>query len=71
MLEAFATVAISYSLVRAMTRVATNGNEEQLSMIAKHGTASQMEQLVRKHQRIANLNTPEQEQHQTRELLYC
>jgi hypothetical protein len=49
---AFETGEISYSKVRAMTRVATNDNESYLLMIAQHGTASHMEQLVRKYHRV-------------------
>ena len=44
---AFESGALSYSKVRAMTRVATPENEEYLLDIARHGTANQMEQLVR------------------------
>jgi len=49
---AFASGEISYSKSRAMTRVATPENEDYLLMIAQHGTASHMEQLVRKYQRV-------------------
>jgi hypothetical protein len=45
--EAFRKGEISYSKVRAMTRVADAENEEYLLMIAHHGTASHMERLVR------------------------
>jgi hypothetical protein len=38
---------ISYSKVRAMTRVATVKNEEYLLMMATHGTAAHVERLVR------------------------
>ena len=41
---AFSLGEISYSKVRAMTRVATDDNEDFLLMIAQHGTASHMEQ---------------------------
>ena len=40
---------ISYSKVRAMTRVATAANEEALLNVALHGTASHVERLVRKY----------------------
>ena len=49
---AFASGQISYSKVRAMTRVATADNEEFLLMIAQHGTASHMEKLVGKYQTV-------------------
>ena len=35
-----------------MTRAATNDNENYLLTIAKHGTASHMEQLVKKFQKV-------------------
>jgi hypothetical protein len=50
--EAFASGAISYSKVRAMTRSATPHNEAHLLNIARHGTAHHIEMLVRKHQRV-------------------
>ena len=53
--EAFASDAISYSKVRAMTRSATPQNEAFLLNIARHGTAHHVEMLVRKHQRVQRL----------------
>ncbi|WP_376691153.1 HNH endonuclease [Wenzhouxiangella sp. EGI_FJ10409] len=47
----FSKGEISYSKVRAMTRVATDDNEEFLLMIALHGTASHMERAVRQFRR--------------------
>ncbi len=44
---AFAAGKISYSKVRAMTRIATPNNEDSLLNIALHGTANHMEKLVR------------------------
>ena len=44
--DSFRQGQISFSKVRAMTRVATPENEEYLMMIARHGTAAHMEQLV-------------------------
>ena len=43
---------ISYSKVRAMTRVATAQNEDYLLMIADHGTASHVERLVRNYRKV-------------------
>ena len=43
----FAKGEISYSKVRAMSRVATPENEDYLLMIAKHGTAAHVETVVR------------------------
>jgi len=54
--EAFRSGQVSYSKVRAMTRVATAENETYLLNIAHHGTAAHVERLVcnyRKVQRIA------------------
>jgi hypothetical protein len=54
--EAFRSGQVSYSKVRAMTRVATPENEDYLLQIARHGTAAHVERLVcnyRKVQRIA------------------
>ncbi len=45
----FASGEFSYSKVRAMTRVATRANESVLVSIARHGTASHVEKLVRKY----------------------
>jgi hypothetical protein len=46
---AFASGEVSYSKVRAMTRVATPANEAALLNVARHGTASHVEKLVRKY----------------------
>jgi hypothetical protein len=46
---AFASGEISYSKVRAMTRVATPKNEPVLVNIARYGTASHVEKLVRRY----------------------
>ena len=43
---------ISFSKVRAMTRVATAQNEDYLLMIADHGTAAHVERLVRNYRRV-------------------
>ena len=48
---AFEQGQISYSKVRAMTRVATPGNEEYLLDIARHGTAAHVERVVRRYRR--------------------
>ena len=53
--QAFASGAISYSKVRAMTRTATPDNEEYLLMIARYGTAQHVETLVRHTQRARRL----------------
>ena len=48
---AMARGALSYSKVRAMTRVATAATEDELLMIALHGTAHHIETLVRHYRR--------------------
>jgi hypothetical protein len=55
----FATGALSYSKVRAMTRIADENNEDYLLMIAKHGTAYHVEKLVSKYRRVVRLNDAE------------
>ncbi len=52
----FASGALSYSKVRAMTRIADESNEDYLLMIAKHGTAYHVEKLVSKYRRVVRLN---------------
>jgi len=52
---AFTCGEISYSKVRAMTRVATADNEDYLLMIARHGTAAHVERLVRGYRRAKRL----------------
>jgi hypothetical protein len=68
----FAAGEISYSKVRAMTRIATPKNESFLLMIAQYGTASHLEQVVRKYRNVkcANEDKAEREQEQDRELVY-
>jgi hypothetical protein len=47
--EGFRKGELSYSKVRAMTRIADAKNEDYLIMIAKHGTAHHVEKLVAKY----------------------
>lgn len=49
--EAFARGALSYSKVRAITRIATPETEEALLVFARNGTASHVEKLVRGYRR--------------------
>ena len=70
--DAFAKGEISYSKVRAMTRVATQANESVLVSVARHGTAAHVEKLVRKYswtQRRDAASTA-QRQHEFRNV-YC
>src|SRR5690606_26539565 len=48
---AMARGEISYSKVRAITRVACPATEESLLMIARHGTAHHVERMVRGYRR--------------------
>jgi len=68
--DAFREGRISYSKVRAMTRVATPKNEEYLLMIAAHGTAAHVERLVRNYRTVKRIEALEQEntRHAQREL---
>jgi hypothetical protein len=68
----FATGEISYSKVRAMTRVATPETEDALLNIARHGTASHVEQLVSKYKRVKRHmeDEAEQEREESRQLTY-
>jgi hypothetical protein len=66
----FSEGEISYSKVRAMSRVATPENEHYLLMIAKHGTAAHVETVVRGYRRTkADLQLDEANaRHNRREL---
>ena len=66
----FANGAISYSKVRAITRIADASNEDYLLMIARHGTAYHVEKLVRKFRSAGKLQDPDSVQaiHDARQL---
>jgi hypothetical protein len=63
---------LSYSKVRALTRVASAATEDALLMIALHGTAHHVERLVRgfRHAQEAEELTREALQHENRGLSY-
>ena len=69
---AFESGTVSYSKVRAMTRIATPGNEDFLLNIARHGTAYHVETLVRKYRRVQAQRDADSANavHVTRELTY-
>ncbi len=48
---AFQSGELSYSKVRALTRVATAGLDEGLTELARHATACQLEQIVREYRK--------------------
>ncbi len=68
--SAFRCGKISYSKVRAMTRVATSQNEDYLLMIANHGTAAHVERLVRNYRKVQRIEALRRDQlaHESREL---
>jgi hypothetical protein len=53
--EAFQTGELSFSKVRAMTRIATVENEDYLLNIAEYGTAQHMEVLVRAFRTVSRI----------------
>lgn len=57
--EAFSKGEVSYSKARAMTRVATPGNEDFLMNVARHGTAYHVETVVGGYRRAKLLNDVE------------
>jgi len=67
---AFREGRVSYSKVRAMTRVATRKNEELLMHIARNGTAGHVERLVSHYRRANRLQALQEENrsHALREL---
>ncbi len=68
----FATGALSYSKVRAITRIADESNEEKLLLLAKHGTAHHVEKIVSKFRTAQRLQDADvaKEQHDSRQLNY-
>ncbi|MEK6212721.1 MAG: HNH endonuclease, partial [Vibrio fluvialis] len=68
--EKFRMGEVSYSKVRAMTRVGTPENEEYLLQIARHGTASHVERLVRQYRKVKRIEALEleNERHAVRQL---
>ncbi|HEX5420871.1 MAG TPA: DUF222 domain-containing protein, partial [Gammaproteobacteria bacterium] len=63
----FSCGEISYSKVRAMTRVATPENEETLLNVALYGTATHVERLVRKYRRFERLEASAEAQERYRQ----
>ena len=62
--EAFKRGEISFSKVRAITRVATPESEDYLLSIARNGTANHVEALVRGFRRAEHLSDAESAEHQ-------
>jgi len=57
--EGFSKGKLSYSKVRAITRIANESNEDYLLMIAEHGTAHHVEKLVSKYRTAKRLQGAE------------
>ncbi|MFI5047614.1 MAG: DUF222 domain-containing protein [Acidimicrobiia bacterium] len=53
--EEFAAGRLTFSKVRALTRIATPGNEEDLVMLAQHATASHVERIVRAYRSVLSV----------------
>jgi len=70
--EGFAKGTLSYSKVRAVTRIADESNEDYLLMIAEHGTAHHVEKLVSKYRTAKRLQDAEiaNEQYDKREVTF-
>ena len=70
--EAFQGGKLSYSKVRAMTRIATPENEAELLRIARDGTASHLERVARGYRRACRLEEADEarRQHEDRYLRY-
>ena len=58
----FASGELSYAKVRALTRVATPANEEDLLLLARACTASQLERVVRAYRRVSVEEAREQQE---------
>ena len=70
--EALAKGELGYSKVRALTRIATPGNEVDLLNIGLHGTAQHVEKFVRLHRRAKRAEETERAdaQHENRGLTF-
>jgi hypothetical protein len=60
--EAFARGELSYAKVRALTRVATGENEEELLSLARVLTAAQLERTVRAYRRVTVVEARRQQE---------
>jgi len=62
---------LSYSKVRALSRIATADNEDYLLMLAEHATAAQLERTVRNYRRCTATSLDEANAAHARRHLYC
>ena len=67
--EAFASGELSYSKVRAVTRVATEKTEPQLVELARHATGAQLEKLCRQYGRVLRATSERARSFQERQQL--
>jgi hypothetical protein len=70
--KAFSRGELSFSKVRALTRIADSGNESELLHLARQATAAQFEKLVRGYRRVERLQENERAtaQRASRGLIY-
>ena len=70
--KSFAEGALSYSKVRAISRIADESNEDYLLMLARHGTAHHVEKAVSKYRVAKRLQDAEfaNEQYNNREVTH-
>lgn len=68
--ERFANGELTYSKVRAITRIATPETEEDLVMIARHATGAQIEKLASGYSRALRATTDAAREAQEREELF-
>ncbi len=59
--SSFARGELSYSKVRALTRVATPASDAELAVLARHTTTSQLERLVRAYRQVTSNEDEENE----------
>jgi len=64
----FAAGRLSYSQVRALTRVASAENEGELLELARHATAAQLERVVRGYRAASALADDARRAHEAREV---
>lgn len=67
--EAFAAGEISYSKVRALTRVASDKTEAQLVELARHATGAQLEKLAGQYGRVLRATSEQANEAQARQKL--
>jgi hypothetical protein len=69
--DALSRGELSYSKARAITRVATPESQDYLLMIARHGTASHVEKLVRAYRHVERLQESARATQRTTRSVHC